>query len=74
MHIERKDLHLILYNAPGIFLEFSREKKRIVSNGWSPGYLADEVPGYNGLLLLYYNGTLRSAIISPIVAVLPPIR
>lgn len=74
MHMERKNPRLILYNAPGIFLELSREKKRIVSTGWSPGYLAGEVPEYNGLLLLYCNGTLRSAIISPIVAVLPPIR
>jgi len=72
--MEGKDPRLILYNAPGIFLELSREKKKIVSNGWSPGYLAGEVPGYNGLLLLYCKGTLRSAITSPNVAVLPPIR
>jgi len=72
--MEGKDPPLILYHTPGIFLELSRGKKRIMSNRGSPGHLASEVPGYNVLLLLYGNGTFRSAIISTIVAVLPPIR
>ena len=45
MHMEGKDPRLIIYHIPGIFLELSRGKKRIMSNRRSPGSLASEVPG-----------------------------
>jgi hypothetical protein len=40
MYIKRKDPRLILFNTPGIFLEVSRGKKRIMSNRRSPGHFA----------------------------------
>jgi hypothetical protein len=74
MHVERKDPRLLLYHTPGIFLEVSRVKKRIISNRRSPCHLASEVHGYNVLFLLYCNGTLYSAIITSIAAALPSTR